>query len=617
MRKLISPLLFCIFLVQPLWAQVTDDSTKNVYGPKTTLYTTEDDVLNNKSLYRSLDTTLTDQHKWDLVELNSYYWQYLGTVGTAMQPIYYQAPAITGRRSGFSVYDPYTKNPEDFKYFDTKSPYTQLRSVIGGNYRAFVGIDFSRNVLPNWNVGFSFNRWTIDKQIGPNRSRGDLNALSLSYDIYTDYQTPNKKYRVLFNFARTYHKVYETGGIVDVDTVLLFDNLFDYEDEEINLRNAESSQLTQRYHLYQQYNFSKLVNFYHSLDWQRRLNQFVNPAGLRDQPVDVDEQYFDRFLVRSDSSQDLATTYSIKNDIGLKGDLGKLFYRLYVSRRDVRYSLKYDPELLIATEYYGGAYARIALNEQWQLTAEAQYQIDGNYRLQAVLKTPYLRVSALSMQFDAPYFHQRYYGNHDFWRNNFVSEQVQQVKAKAYFGLGKALKLEPKLELTVVGKHIYLNEQAEPAQTKEIASLIHPGLELISQLGNFNFNVDYIYTIKEGKAANLFRIPEHFLTVGIYYERLIAGTLIGRVGIDAHLQSGYFADDYDPTTQHYFLQNDFEIPAYGFGDIYLSFKFNTASVFFKYRHLNQGLNAPGYFATPYYSGQQAVFDLGVTWSFYD
>jgi hypothetical protein len=283
----------------------------------------------------------------------------------------------------------------------------------------------------------------------------------------------------------------------------------------------------------------------------------------------------------------------------------------------VRYSLKYDPELLAATEYYGGAYARIALNEQWNLTANGQYQLGGNYRLEAVLETPYLKASALSMQFDAPFFHQRYYGNHDFWRNNFVSEQVQQLKAKAFFNFTKAIRLQPKLELTVVGNHIYLNEQAEPAQTDEIATLLHPGIELLSQLGNFNIKTDYIYTIKEGKAADLFRIPEHFLTVGFYYERLIAGSFIGRVGIDAHLQSGYFAYNYDPTIQHYFLQNDFEIPAYGFGDIYLGFKINTASVFFKYRHLNQGLNAGGYFATPYYTGQQAVFDLGVTWSFYD
>lgn len=617
MRKVFYHLLFILFLVQSALAQVIDDSTKNVYGPKTTLYTTEQDILNNIENYKTLDTTLSKTHLWDLVELNDYYWQYLGTVGTAMQPIYYQAPEITGKRSGFHVYDPYIKGNDDFKYFDTKSPYTNLRSVIGGNYRAFIGIDFSRNISPNWNVGFNFNRWTIDKQIGPTQSRGDLNTLSHSYDIYTDYTTPNKKYRVLFNFARTYHKVYETGGIISTDTVLILDNLFDYEDEDIQLRNAESSQLSQHYHIYQQYKFKKIVNFYHQFDWQRKLNQFVDPAGQSSQPANVDADYFDRFLVRTDSTQNLAATYSIKNDIGLKGDLSKFFYRLYVSRRDMRYTLKYSDEVASNTEFYGGAFARIALNDDWKLTAEAIYQLDGNYQLKANLKTPFFEASALSMQFEAPYLYQSYFGNHNYWRNNFGNEQVQQLKAKAFIHFLEYIKIQPKLNLSIVSNHMYFNEEAAPAQSTETATLLHPGIELYSKLGYFNLSADYVHTIKEGNAANLFRIPEHFLTLGVYYERPIVGELVLRVGIDSHFQSAYFADDYNPVIQQFYLQNDFEIPAYGFADFYLSFKINTARVFFKFRHLNQGLNADGYFATPYYTGQQRVFDLGLSWSFYN
>ena len=68
-----------------------------------------------------------------------------------------------------------------------------MKSVFGGNYRAYLGIDFARNINPNWNVGFSFYRWTIDKQIGVATSRGDLNTLSHSYDIFKmDAEPPEK-----------------------------------------------------------------------------------------------------------------------------------------------------------------------------------------------------------------------------------------------------------------------------------------------------------------------------------------------------------------------------------------------------------------------------------------
>jgi hypothetical protein len=607
--------LFAVFLLSApvLHGQVVDDTTKNVYGPQTTFYTTEENILNNIDGYYSLDTTLADTHNWDPVELNNYYWQYLGTVGTAMQPIFYQAPEVTGRRSGFNVYDNYVKQSDQFRYFDTKSPYTNLRSVIGGNYRAFIGVDFSRNVKPNWNVGFSFRRWTIDKQLGPLSSRGDLNVLTHSYDVYTDYFTPNKKYRVLFNFARTFHKVDETGGIKDTASVIDYEELFDYEDEDINLRNGQSSELKQHYHIYQHYNLSKLVGFYHQFDWERKLNQFINS----DADADSEINYLDQYFIRSDSTTDLASYYYIQNTIGLKGEVSKIFYRLYVKRKDIRYQTKYMRELFAPVENYAGAHIRLAPKENWQLRASAEYQLDGNYKLEAKLIIPFLEASALSMQFDAPFFYQRYLGNHDYWRNDFGTEKVQQLKGKAYFKWKDYIDIRPKATISVVTDHLYFNENAEPAQASGTATMIHPGVELNSKLGYFNINADYVYTTIEGGSANVFRIPEHFFTLGFYYERRLVDNLVARFGIDTHAQSTYFADDYDAVTQQFYLQNDFEIPAYIFGDVYASFKIGTAKVFLKYRHFNQGLPADGYFTTPYYTGQQAVFDIGVSWSFFN
>lgn len=606
-------LLVLLLTVSGAAAQVIDDTTQNVYGPKTTYYTTENNILNNVDDYLSLDTTLRDNHNWDPVELRDYYWQYLGTVGTAMQPIYYQAPEITGRRSGFNAYDAYIKSSDQFRYYDTKSPYTNLRSVIGGNFRAYIGVDFSRNVQPNWNVGFSFRRWTVDKQLGPETSRGDLNVLSHSYDLYTDYFSKNKKYRVLFNFARTFHKVDETGGIQDTATVVEYEELFDYEDEDINLRNARSSELRQHYHVYQEYNMSKLVGFYHQFDWQRKLNQFVNSNASSNS----DSDYLESFLIRTDSTTDLAAYYYIQNTIGLKGDINKLFYRLYIKRKDIRFTGRYLTQLFNPVENYAGAYMRFAPRKNWQLTANAEYQLDGNYKLSGKLQIPFFEISALSMQFDAPFLYQNYFGNHDFWRNNFNTEKVQRLEARTFFNWKDRLVVRPKATIAIVTDHLFFNEQAEPDQATGTATMLHPGVEMQSKLGNFQLNTDYVYTTIEGGSANVFRIPEHFVNFSVFYEKDLAGKLILRLGIDLHAQSSYFGDAYDAITQQFYLQDNFEIPAYFFGDIYASFKIGTASIFFKYRHFNQGIPAGGYFTTPYYTGQQAVFDLGVSWSFFD
>ncbi|RUA28459.1 MAG: hypothetical protein DSY77_16025, partial [Bacteroidetes bacterium] len=145
----------------------------------------------------------------------------------------------------------------------------------------------------------------------------------------------------------------------------------------------------------------------------------------------------------------------------------------------------------------------------------------------------------------------------------------------------------------------------------------HPGIEAKAKYGVMNLDANYIYTLKEGADADLFRIPEHFLTLDIYYHKVFEGRLEARIGAEAHYKSTYFADDYDPVTQQFYLQNYFEVPAYMFVDLYASVKINTAKLFIKFRQLNQDVTAGGYFTTPYYTGQERILDFGLTWSFFD
>lgn len=604
--------IFCCGMTS-VFAQVTDDSTKNVYGAKTTLFTTEENIKNNIESYQIIDTSLNNTHNWNPVNISDYYYQNLGTIGTAMRPVFYEAPDVIGKRSGFSVYDPYMKTPEKFKYFDTKSPFTQMRSVFGGNYRAFIGIDFSRNVNENWNVGFSFRRWTIDKQIGPLQSRGDLNVLGHSYDLQTDYRSPDRKYHVMFNFARTFHKVNETGGIKDTAEVIVYEELFDYDDEDINLRNAQGGELRQQYHLYQQYKWKKILQFYHVFDRTNRMNIFVNSNPS----AETDVNYFDRFLIRTDSTVDLSRYVYYQNEVGFKGVIGDAFYRFYAKRKDIRYTGKYLNTVNPLVENYAGGYFRFAPKENWQLKANAEYELSGNYRLDASLKVPFLTVSASSMQFASPFFYEQHLGNHDYWQNDFGSEQVQQLSGKLDIKWKDYFRLQPKLDLKIVSNHMYFDTLAMPQQASGTATLIHPGIEAKAKYRAFNLEGNYIYTFKEGVDADLFRIPEHFLTLDLYYHKVFEGKLEARIGLEGHYKSTYFADDYDPVTQQFHLQNYFEVPGYMFVDLYATAKINTAQIFIKFRHLNQDITAGGYFTTPYYTGQERILDFGVTWSFFD
>jgi hypothetical protein len=81
-------------------SQIVDDSTKNVYGPKTTLWITESDVYQNKNNYQPLDTTIIDYHRWTFVQKLNNFYQDLGNVGTALNPSFPKLRLLLEQRQG-------------------------------------------------------------------------------------------------------------------------------------------------------------------------------------------------------------------------------------------------------------------------------------------------------------------------------------------------------------------------------------------------------------------------------------------------------------------------------------------------------------------------------------
>lgn len=102
-----------------------------IYGPKTTLYFLESDVLNNRKALFPLDTALEGIHQANYVNRNDNLYTDLGNLGTALRPVFYQTPAI-GSQTGLNAYGLYGYQTQTIRYFDTRSPYTNMDLMLGG-----------------------------------------------------------------------------------------------------------------------------------------------------------------------------------------------------------------------------------------------------------------------------------------------------------------------------------------------------------------------------------------------------------------------------------------------------------------------------------------------------
>jgi hypothetical protein len=616
-RFVLSAILFLTcFTVS--FGQILDDTTKLIYGPGTTLYTYEENIKYNDPNFMVIDTSIIDIHRYSHTEESEYKTQDLGVIGTATRGVYYKPPEVIGVRSGFEVYNIYFRPVSDFKYYDTKSPYSRIGAAIGGNGRSRVDVGFNRSDSANFNVGFDYNRMIADKQVN-SIGRHDRLSDSEGFDAYMVYHTRNNRYLIMGNFSRVNQTVIDQGGI---DTT----GGFSYFDEQagVFLSNASSGFKKRNIHLYHQYKVHQALQFFQSFD------RTFEESGFKIPPImtEKDSAYFGRNYISEDSTEDVNSFATTHLQVGVKGTIGKLFYLGYYKLRNYNFSYAWGGQDTLdfsttkpqteGLEHYIGGRIRLALNEDYRLKGQIDFNLNGNQRLSGDLIAKDFDAHLIIQQYEPTFMQRAYLGNHDAWNNNFQRISTLYLEGGYRVKWGNS-HIRPKATFSTITGYVYFNKQAEPEQVNGTTTLIIPGLEYKFQLFRHIFiSGDAIYSMASGAAPEAIPMPQLMLHANVYYNNVFFnGHLEVQGGIDNHWQSDYFAPDYRPSTNQYFIQDNFNIPSYLIADAYLNIKLTHAYVFAKMNNLVQAVTREGYFTAPHYVGKRALFDFGFYWIFFD
>jgi hypothetical protein len=602
-----SLLFFIAAFVQTGKAQLLDDSTKLVYGPETSRYYYEADILNNTGKNHSIDTLLTNLHHITQVNRFNNRMQDLGNLGTAARPLFYAPPAIIGLSSGYNSFDVFFKDPSRIKYYDTRSPYTQLYHVLGGGGRTITEVDYSRNINPQWNIGGNFHRIITDKQFGAQRSRGDRHTESNAYYFYTGFKTKDEKYHILGHFSRMNHEVRENGG-VNAQGQAIFETT-----SPIFLRNVQSSELKTNYHLYQQYKFSERLQLYHTLD---RTKQDVAFKANFNNTNEIN--YFNNIFISEDSTRDRSNFKTFANQVGIKGQLDRLFYNTYLKRRDLKFNNAYFEPLGYNSENYFGSNLRYSIKTDLSGEIFGEFMIGGNYMTGMKVEGKNLKINYTRSKYSPSYLHQSFIGNHHRWDNDFTPILSDHLNL-SYTINASILSIRPNFALTNIDNHVYFNSNQRPGQANGDVQIISPGLDVnLLFLKRIHWESSLTLSRVYGSASNTYRLPEIFANSKVYYSNfLFAKNLQMQAGFDIHGRSSYNAMSYSTSLQQFYLQNQITLPSFITVDLFANMKISKFLIFFKLVNLNQGLPDAGYFLTPNHPGQGRTLDFGINWLFFD
>jgi hypothetical protein len=601
-------------------SRIIDDTTKQIYGPRTSKYFYENDVFFNKDLRFQIDTLIRNFHQWNYVQGNQNLYQDLGNIGTAIQPIFYQSPEVIGARAGAHVYDLYW-NTEQIRYFDTKSPYSNMKVILGGKGRSITRATFSRNINERWNFGFTYRGLLIDKQI-LRTGKGDRITRSHYYDAYTAYQSKNGSYRLFANFQRMFHRVNEFGGVRIGSPDSTFAEFF-----EVNAApwlgaatDTESNDQRANVHLFHQYEVGKGFQLYHIADRYRQRNVF---SSVRDAQY---EQFFDIINIDRDSAKDVSKFKAFRNEAGIKGNLSKVFYNGYVAIRHFKQVMNHGVPEQKGNETYLGGRIALQLDSLNELTGWMEINNTGNFRLQGEIRTKWFDARVKQLIYHPGFIPQRYEGAHDTWDQSFGDISVTQLNGYLHYR-SSVIDLSPGLTFTRLGNYVFYDQVSTDPTVQRVIPIQSTGSQVIAspelRLGltffrHITFSNQVIYTNVLENADNAIRVPDLLINSQLSYANIFFnGNLDMHAGVDVHWKSEYYAPSYDPAIRQFYNQDIVKVAGFPLVDIFFSAKIKRGRVFLKYHNLVQAFTKEGYFITPFYPGQSNVFDFGFDWSFYD
>ena len=620
--------------VTPREKKYLDTTPQDIYNPKTTLFTTQEDIQYNQGGYKSIadDMSISGMHRFTFVQLYGNKLQNLGNNGTAVKPIYYTIPEQIGFTSGFHAYDLYFRSPQQFRYYDTKSPYTKLYAMLARFGSFFADICHSRNITPNWNIGANYRNIMTDKEWIPAYAPGDRNVITYGLDLFTHYKTENKRYQLLAHFLIMKHRVRETGGIYTLEYFKskkkrnreqeLFQRVM-----STGLHKAENSEKRTRFHLYHQWGVNEELGVYHELGIQSKRYLFgLDPMTNRDKFFLGGKQTDPQEAIEATT-----TAWNAQNELGIKGDWKDLFYCGYYRHKNTELEHKESEDKRNLHEHYVGLRTRYHLEDRADfLHLNGEYLFQGLYKACLGYQGSSFDLACERVRYKPSFLAQCYHGYQRDWDNQFTPPTATQIRGGLRLE-APGVQFRPHASFTWVEHHIYFESKekdrgkqrvsmaALPQQAKKHADVLTLGTDLALALGgHIHWDSELTFARALGPSAKIFRVPTFLLNSRVYYARTTAkgnGTM--ETGIDVHWKSAYKADAYDPVTQQFYLQDEFNVYSYPVLDLFLNFRIKSFSAFIKFSHWNEYLFSPGYFVTPFYPGQKRALDIGLNWSFFD
>ena len=565
-------------------------------------------------------------------------------------------------------YDFWIKNPDQFRFTDTKTPHTSIDYYKGGNRRTgeehikgYFAANFSKKV----GIGFD-----LDYQLG--RGRYENQATS-AFDarIYTYYR--GDLYHVYATVNKDEIKTAENGGIQDLRYIMnpeaMAEGRKQYSPEDIpfrlyyNWNNIKRSQallnqeLTIRTTTYRTDSIGDTVyTFSRNIEFGKLAHTFeIGKLQRRYIYYDIRPGYYTKSFLNNDSI-DLMKNFYVTNTMSLSLLEGSTKWAIAGLSAFMRYEFKnYTmPDTIAGSGEYMRRYnegsffvgGQIERAQGDNLTFRAGFETAllgaslGDFELSGEMELKYpifgkdARLGAYGNMsaLDAPFFLTEYHSTYAWWDGNF--KKVFRTHFGGYIDLDMT-GTRFQLDVENVANYVYLKNDAgayinadgvsQPsylitaAQHSGSIQILSATLQQNFKLGPLHWDNHVTYQLSGNKT--IIPLPDLNLFTDLYFKFIYYKRLHMEVGANALFFTRYNAPGYCPAVGMYHLQNEScmqQVGGYPLLTGYVNCQLRGVRFYIIYYHANDGqMNNRDSFIVPGYPANPGMFKFGLSWTLFD
>ena len=578
------------------------------------------------------DTSITGFENYNQLFKYNLFYATLGNIGQNSRSL---LPFPFLHESGFDYgihsFDRFLYQNDSLKYYKVYKTYTELTYVQGAKKEQNFHAIFSRNIYRSINLGFDLR--VMNAPGAYLRQR----ANHINFALTTQFFTKNKRYGVIANFTVNRLRNNENGGIK-------YDSVFEKNLETnrqvipVNLAEAQNNIRETGFFMKHYFNLSRhprndkdtslanrkrieLGRLTYSFHYTRQSQNYMDSqpdSGFYPPPQLDTVKTFDSVRIRMIVNEVIWSnpTFNPKNQLrvfqletGMKHQYTEVllhsinnYFNQFIPHAEINFTPYSGLRLIARGDYVFGSYN----NGDMSLRV----------KLYSVLGSPDKNAGIITLTgnylFQKPgWFYEHYLGN------NFRWDTTWQKQGVISGGFNYEWKfLETGLNITRITNFVYLDTAAKPQQFRK--QFAHMQVYLNTNLGIGKFKVIARLNYQTVQGTTVLRLPAFMGNLALYFTQpIFNGAATFQPGLNFFYNSLYYADNYNPATRSFYLQDKKEIGNYLYMDVFINLKIQRARLFVTYTHFNASFMGRNYYTTPSYPMQDGAFKFGVAWRFHD